>query len=372
MAQQQSTTSDGEYEIRRYRHRDRSAFLSLYEAVWGRAKDREWFDWRFEGNPYGDGVEMIVAERAGTVVGVEPLLPLPVASGSGTVAARQPVDWIVHPDHRRRGLFTRMTERLLATVEERVPLLFNFPNDPLRPGLRKFNWTELGDRPTRYRFQSPEKIVPDAEGAGTTAATVAARVGTPAIRAGLRAADQLTSSTARITVDRVDGVAVDAVRRVYGETRPAAIHVPRQRPFLEWRFDNPHWLTRTYVARRDGDPMATIVAATERDDDSTVVSVLDVQPMTTDPERAPAVAAALGEVVRDGATADLIRAPSEPYPGVFRRHGFLSDGGFPFERFATTTMHAVRLLSPDASDALGCDVLNPDNWLLLLGDRDVA
>jgi len=99
---------------------DREAFLSLYESVWG-ARRARWFDWRrFVDNPFTDRVELVIAECAGRVVGAEPLLALPLATPAGTVPVRQPVDWIVHSDHRQCGLFTRMTEQLLSTTAERA------------------------------------------------------------------------------------------------------------------------------------------------------------------------------------------------------------------------------------------------------------
>src|SRR6056297_2926463 len=68
----------GGYSIRAGGPGDREAFLSLYEAVWGRSKSAAWFDWRFVDNPFTDRVELVVAERAGRVVGAEPLLALPL------------------------------------------------------------------------------------------------------------------------------------------------------------------------------------------------------------------------------------------------------------------------------------------------------
>ncbi|MGQ4554835.1 GNAT family N-acetyltransferase [Halobellus sp. GM3] len=371
MAKVQPAPSDGDYEIRRYRPRDRSGFLALYEDVWGRSKGQAWFDWRFADNPYADGVQMVVAEDRGTIVGAEPLLPLRLATDRGRIDSFQPVDWIVHPDHRRRGLFTRMTEELLAAAGERAELLFNFPNDPLRPGLQKFDWAELQRLATRYRVQDPARIVPDDRAEHSPALSAIARVGSPVLGAWLGALDATASPPEAITVDRVDGVAVRDVRTVYEATRPASIHVPREEAFLEWRFANPRWETKTYVARLGARPLATCIVATERVGDSRLARVLDVQPMTTSDRRARAFSAALATLLRDHADTDLIEAPASPFPGVFRRHGFLSDAAFPFDRVATATTHAVRPLSDAVDDALGCDVRDPENWLLALGDRDV-
>lgn len=68
---------------------------------------------------------MVVATCGGRIVGVEPLLAFPIAAGDRTIETRQPVDWIVHADHRRRGLFTRMTAHLLDAEAIQPELYFN-------------------------------------------------------------------------------------------------------------------------------------------------------------------------------------------------------------------------------------------------------
>ena len=192
MTRAQPAASEAPYAVRRYRPADRPGFLSLYEDVWGRPKGEAWFKWRFERNPYADGVEMVLAECDGRIVGAEPLLPLRLTDGTERVAAYQPVDWIVHPDHRRRGLFTRMTERLLEAYADRAALFFNFPSEALRPGLEKFDWTEVGPVATRYRVQRPGRAVADTKRPTSRAVSLLARTSVPAVRAGLRVADRLT------------------------------------------------------------------------------------------------------------------------------------------------------------------------------------
>ena len=99
-------------QIRPYESADRERFLSLYQTVWDQSRSVDWFRWRFEENPYRDGVQMIVAEVDGELVGVEPILPFRLVTIASTYDVYQPVDWMVHPDYRRQGVFTRMTEAL--------------------------------------------------------------------------------------------------------------------------------------------------------------------------------------------------------------------------------------------------------------------
>jgi len=88
MAQGQSVAADEAYEVRLAEPSDRDGFLALYEDVWERSRDESWFDWRFLDDPYAAGIEMVVAEREGTLVGAELLLPMPLDVGSERVVAR--------------------------------------------------------------------------------------------------------------------------------------------------------------------------------------------------------------------------------------------------------------------------------------------
>ncbi|WP_232703617.1 GNAT family N-acetyltransferase [Halobacterium wangiae] len=369
MAQEGAVAAE-DYTIRLAQAGDREPFLSLYEDVWGRSKSEEWFEWRFERNPYATEVEMVVAERGETLVGAEPLLPMPLAVGADRIVSRQPVDWIVHPDHRRRGVFTRMTERLLSTFEDRTTLLFNFPSDALRPGLEKFDWTTVSEVTTRYRIHDVERIAAGEKHADSTTVGLLKHFAAPALSIGLGASRRLTTAPSDVTVERVDGVATDAIRGVYTETTPEAIHVPREEAYLEWRFANPLWETATYVARRGGDPVATVVVATESLPDSTTAYVLDTQPMATNSERAPAFAAALDAALDDLDT-DIVKAPTDPFPSVLRRRGFLRDDNALLSRFSTLTSHAVRPLPIASAIEFDRDVLDDEEWLLMLGDWDI-
>lgn len=369
MSQQQSGATTETYGVRLGGPADRDRFLALYEDVWGRSRSDAWFEWRFEATPYSSAVEMVVAERDGALVGAELLLPMPLSVGSERVVARQPVDWIVHPDHRRQGVFTRMTELLLTTYGDRTDLLFNFPTDALLPGLEKFDWSTVSRQSTRYRIHSLRAVTGDSSTIDSPAVNLIEGVGEQAIRAGLGAVDRLTATPTDATVERVDGPATDAITSVYDETRPQGVHVPRERAFVDWRFANPRWDTTTYVARRDGRPVATVVVATAAKPHTSVAYLLDVQPMTTVPERAPAFAAALDAALED-LDVDAVQAPTDPYPRVLRSRGFLCDDNPLLSRFSTPATHVVKSLTDDDS-GFERDVFDGGEWQLMLGDRDI-
>jgi hypothetical protein len=322
---------------------------------------------------------MTVVESDGELVGAEPLLPYRLRIGETVHDASQPVDWIVHPDHRRRGLFTRMTEATLDRYLPDVSLFFNFPNKQLRPGLDKFDWETVGPVACRYRVQNPRAFVDRTNADHSAVVALAARVGTPLCSAGLDALDWYTSARAAISVERSSGVRIDAIHDLYSSTRPTETHVVRDRPFLEWRFANPNWETTSYLAVDDGETVGSLIAATERTDAAQICYLLDLQPMQTAAARPAAVEVLLAALLEDTTDVDLIRAPTGYFPGLFRRYGFCRDDAFPLSTATTRTTHAIRtpVMSGASTETatqpkLSAEQLgDPDCWQLTLADLDV-
>ena len=370
-----------DYEIRRFRPRDRAGFLSLYEAVWGRAKGRAWFDWRFEANPYAERVEIVVAEHRGTVVGAEPMLAFPLATDRGAITARQPVDWIVHPDHRRQGIFSEMTTFLLERYDD-ADLLFNFPNDALRPGLEQFDWTVAGEVSMSYRVQRPSFLL-SLSGSGGALEGVLSTTLDAGANAAVALLDRVGTPPSDVTVERHSDVPVETLADLYASTVPERIHVPRDEAFLDWRFGNPRWDTTTYIALRDGTPVGSVVAATEQYGTCVRTHLLDVQPMDgfgsgTSPDVFEAL---LSAVVTDHRSVDVLRAPTMGSSGLLRRYGFLPDSAFPLSRVVDPSTHVVRPLwdaehgAPTTDrefDVDGSGLLDSEAWILLPADLDIG
>ena len=384
-----SQVTSGDGRIRFYDSSDRDGFLDLYETVWERSRGTDWFGWRFESNPYRDGVQMVVAERDGELVGAEPLLPFRLRAGSTTIDAYQPVDWIVHPDHRRRGLFTGMTERLLPAYSD-ADLLFNFPTDVLLPGLEKFDWRTVGDVPMSYRIHDPGHLRGEDGSNGSRFVHAALSAGGAVTRVGTALLDRINRPSSGVTVDRYDEVPVETLVELYASAVPRRLHVTRDEQFLRWRFANPNWDTTTYVASKGGHPVASLVAARERLDGFTCTHLLDVQPMVASALPEQVFATLLSAVVADHRDADLLKASSNVHPTLLSRFLFFGDTTFPLSRVTTTSTHVVRPLSLDSTGDTarengtghgdsgegpwqvgGLDLTDPDSWHLTLADVDI-
>ncbi|MFC7096118.1 GNAT family N-acetyltransferase [Halobaculum marinum] len=376
------TQEQNQATIRPFEPGDTDGFLDLYEAVWGRRKSAEWFEWRFEANPYVDEVPMVVADADGQLAGAEPCVVFPLAVGDETVIAFQPADWMVHPDHRRRGLFTRMTERLLEDYADGPEsCYYNFPSDAIMPGLKKLGWQEIGTVPTYYRIQDVERLA----GARLSTDRLAAKGMLAIGQAGLSLARGVSSLTSlggpsEYTVERHETVPAETLVQLYESGVPDRVHIRRDEAFYNWRFGNPRWETTTYLAKADGGVVASVIAATSDDEDLRRVWVLDTLPADGSAP-ADSYEALLSAVVEDGADADVLKCCGAPMPAtVLGRCGFRPDDEFPLSSLSSRTKAVVRAPTPEDGDPVGrepwlgagVDPTDGGAWAVQLCGRDVA
>jgi len=366
------------YEYRVVETGDRREFLSLHRAVWGHEREDAWFRWRFEQNPYVDETPMVVAEHDGQIVGAEPCLAFRLRVGDETVRALQPADWSVHPEHRKRGVFTGMTERLLERYDDGpAQLYFNFPNEVLVPGLKKFDWVIRDGPTTYYRIHDPEQVARQGAGSKREFRSIASRnlgrLVSPFTRGYLGARDRLRKRVDGYTVERHESIPVDVFTAL--AAGPAdAIHTVRDAAYYRWRFANPRWETTAYVARRAGEPVAACLACTERRGRLKTAAVLDTVPRDGSVESG-AFRALLTPVVEDAADADVVKVGEGPIPDpVLDAFGFRANDAFPMSALSNQAALAVRSTEQTAGSSVEIGGVDPTErrWELSLADRDIA
>ena len=242
----QATGASDQYEIRPFEPGDREGYLSLYNRVLSGGGDR-WFAWKYADNPFADHVPIVVATDGDSVVGAKSAVPQRIRVGDRAVDALQPADTMVDPDHRRQGLFSRMTEVMKEHYADRSSQLFvNFPNDKTLAGGKKHGWVEVGRVPTYYRIQRARGIVGDDLPAP---AGQALDLLDPVFDAYLTVREKLAPSPpADLVVEECDGVPADVLATLYERAVPDELHAERSAAFYDWRFGNPKWTYRTYLA----------------------------------------------------------------------------------------------------------------------------
>ncbi|KTG11666.1 hypothetical protein AUR64_00295 [Haloprofundus marisrubri] len=375
------TNDDGEYCVRGYETSDREGLLALDRTVWDRPRGREWFDWKYVENPYVDHVPIFVAERDGEIVGARPFLVLPIRGRQETGVAFQPADTMVHPDHRRRGLFTRMTTAALsyyadAGVDDGPDFYFNFPNDMSRPGYEKLGWKAAGRRTTFYRVQDPSAFV------GTRLNEVGesfARLTTPVAKRYYRTRDRAVRTNRQFVVHRHRAVPVDRLAELYERSVPDQLHAARDAQFYRWRLASPLWERLTYVVEGDDGPLAALVARTRTTKDGadgiTITQFAELTPLVGDNEWLAGVSRLFEAALEEHADSDVVATSGSGLPRDFlAERGFLADDERPLSLL--TRSRATVVARPTTDDSPwtfgGVALDDHESWYVSFLERDTT
>ena len=136
-------------------------FVELLETVFGSTAGNEaGFLWKHRDNPWSPSIITYAVNHAdGRMAAIRAFWRWNLLYDGEPVTAYQPCDTAAHPDFRRMGLFTQLTE--LAIDEARgsgTSVLFNFPNPMSKPGYLKMGWHDVGGLITLVKPISPLKI----------------------------------------------------------------------------------------------------------------------------------------------------------------------------------------------------------------------
>ncbi|WP_135821311.1 GNAT family N-acetyltransferase [Halostella litorea] len=369
MSQTVSRESGDEYAVRWYEAGDRDGILSLYEREWGRRPSGDWFDWKYLRDPYLSHVPVTVAVResgpwgADEVVGVQAYVPFRLRRGGDATLALQPADAVVDSDHRRNGLYTRMTEAAIARYETGRPsFFFNYPNPGAFRAQQDLGWVGVDRVATHYRLQDPAAV---ADGAERVPARLAAAAG-PVLRGCLSLCER-TGPAADLEVDEHDGVPAGVLADLYAAGADG-FHAERDETFLDWWYANPAFDHTTYVAR-DGDGPAAAFVTRTRDGDR--VRLFDALPLSGG--RRGAFGRLLAAWCEDDADAAVLAvAESTLPPGLLARYGFVPDDAPVVARFCTGLRLAARPLGGDGGSPSQqrAALADPGNWALTFAEQD--
>ncbi len=113
-----------------------------YECQSDPSRLRYWL-WKHEQNPFGAS-PCLVGTSDGHIVGVRMFLRWVWCSGDQTVRAVRAVDTATLPEWRGKGVFSRLTMRLVEQMQdEGVRFIYNTPNGKSMPGYLKMGWAPV-------------------------------------------------------------------------------------------------------------------------------------------------------------------------------------------------------------------------------------
>ena len=420
MGESRSPATQPSYTIRSFEPSDRDALLSLYETVFEKERGADWFRWKYAENPYVDHVPIVVAEADGELVGCRAFFALEMRVGNDCTVAFQPCDTMVHPEHRDRGLFSRMNEYALERYADGSPsLCFNFPNESAKPGNLKHGWKEIATVPTYYRPQDPvesvKKVATDGDeddraacdetAANSNTAASAntavrndtavtsdrqdewvyrdlpsegvdsdlpgnddgiAEVLSDIITGSQLAGDTLvTQADSEIAAIRFETPPAKVLETVYRRSIPDEIHTNRTAEFYRWRLENPARSYATYVATRDGETPIAALVCSRVDDHLRIVETLPRAITSAQGAINQLLAAALA----DCPDRNYVTAFGETLPTPIR-YRFYPDTRFPLSTLEQPT--ALTLLARDLDRETEFEETTGDEWSLSGLDVDTS
>lgn len=122
---------------------DVSRALSLLEIVFNKKFTREWWEWKYRINPFGESIGYYTEENdSGVMSSLRLFWNRPCFNMIGKVkGVYQAGDTATHPDYQQRGLAKVLVREFLS--EYRHLKIYNFPNDISKKIYLSNGWDEI-------------------------------------------------------------------------------------------------------------------------------------------------------------------------------------------------------------------------------------
>lgn len=124
-------------------------YANLLSENYSRCIEPSFLEWKHKLNPVGASViafaydgEKLVAARAFQRA----------YSFSNDKVIYQPCDTVTHQNYRKKGLFRKLTQLCLDSIDIRNSLIINFPNDNSEPAYLKLGWSKYHNLSKEYSF----------------------------------------------------------------------------------------------------------------------------------------------------------------------------------------------------------------------------
>lgn len=115
----------------------RTAILDLFALCFGSDMDPDLWDWAYQDNPCGDAYVQL-AYKGDELVGHYAMIPQYYGNRTQQQTVALSMTTMVHPGHRRAGLFQTLAEACYAQATgDGVFAVLGFPNSKSTPGFKK-------------------------------------------------------------------------------------------------------------------------------------------------------------------------------------------------------------------------------------------
>jgi hypothetical protein len=269
-----------EYEIVKYNQEFKSQIVQLQTHLWSPdvSLNTAYFEWKHERNPYVDTPLIYVVLRSGKVVGMRGMFGAKWQIGSPGQTFLVPCasDLVIAPDHRDRGLYTKIMKAAFADLSDLgYRYVFNLSANPVNfLGSLTMGWRTIGDLQTMHR-RAYHKTIPHRLRSYLTrmSFTSSTKKQDPFHSLDENSTKRRGKISHYVSVEQTPRpkAMAELVKRIVNDGR---IRQSRDPDYFEWRFNNPLSSYR-FLFWEESRLEGYLILQTRLNDDTSTVKLAD-------------------------------------------------------------------------------------------------
>jgi GNAT superfamily N-acetyltransferase len=343
------------------RHRERiEELVGLHKISFNHSNiSIDKWDWKYIQNPFvTSDPELIVALYNREIVGAKPFILGEMWIKDRKVKFARPSDTMVHPKHRRKGIFSRMNQYSIDHFKKKGYALFcNTPGSMSRPGYLKQGWRKVLEREFFFRIVNPRKVISDKLNNSYLGNALGLLYGKllnkeidiPSNSFNLKIFDKFDSELSKVDVLRNKSV----------------INLVRDENYLRWRFDqNPKYRHKYILVTKDEELLGYAVIGVPSEPIGLVIGrIVDYLVKGNDTECFRfLMSKCINELEKSEIDLLFIRGFSRPEyrKELMEQLGFKSSLKVPYNRFVERICFLVRGL--DKAKFKRFNIYDKENW----------
>jgi hypothetical protein len=307
--------------------------LELHRVSFGYAPPEQYWKWKFCENPMAKDVQkVVVAIEGGEIVGARPYMFGDMWVDEKKVRVAQHCHTMVHPKHRRKGIFAGMEIfALKQLLKDGIAFSYGFPNNLSRGGFLKVGYRRVIDTMASFRAINSYSLI-----STKTKSRILARTSSSLFNLIFNRKKRFLSENSPFEFEVLNEVnaGIGDVEFVRGK---AAIDLARSRIFLQWRFDSHPFFNYKYIlAKRHSQLVGYAVVSVQKQGEINFGRVVDH--VVTDSDilcYRHLISQSLLELGEQDCDCYEIFTSGEPKleKALFEDFGFISFAKFPYNRF---------------------------------------
>ena len=364
---------ENHYETRWFKPDDLSQFLACFKLVFGSSMSEEYWRWKYRKNPLiEENAPIIVTEEVdtGKAVGFRGCVPTRLKYKGDIIKAIYFADVMVHPDHRRFGINTKMIEFAQSKFKDSLyRIYYNFPRTATHMGNIKTGFRSVCQVTDLLLVTNPKKLA-DAMFSGWFYRNLIPPI--YGVYSLLKM--PLTKSENKVTLEPCKPEDASDIYNVWHETMDK-IHTVRDSQYIKWRFEDISQCDPAFfIISRDGEPQGYFIVTKKQDEtDSMILS--DYVVVNNDLVVFSEAIAKLVDKYRKKSSLMTWAFTVPEFHNYLKGRGFMESTKFPLKDYVTQRTFVTRPTNLDEDGRQwylsGTDISQLDSWYLTPSDTDI-